>query len=82
LAAGGRTHVIINHDVAPFQPGSGGIWSYETSTRPTPCISLTKGAHMSRDEDFAVLTDIQEKVCAMPLGSSPSRLLDTVRDDR
>jgi hypothetical protein len=62
---GGRTHVIITTRLPSLQ----GVRVFELGNLDAPnSMHLMKGARMFRDEDLAVLTDIQEKVCGVPLG--------------
>ncbi|XP_066396477.1 uncharacterized protein [Miscanthus floridulus] len=61
----GRTHVIITTRLPSLQ----GVRVFELGNLDAPnSMHLMKGARMFRDEDLAVLTDIQEKVCGVPLG--------------
>ncbi|EER97463.1 hypothetical protein BDA96_02G375200 [Sorghum bicolor] len=86
---GGRTHVIITTRLPSLQ----GVRVFELGNLDAPnSMHLMKGARMLRDEDMAVLTDIQEKVCGVSLGLalvgsilseiavSPAELREMMRD--
>jgi hypothetical protein len=62
---GGRTHVIITTRLPNLQ----GVRVLELGNLDAPnSMHLMKGARTFRDEDLAVLKDIQDKVRGVPLG--------------